>query len=208
MFWPIPPPRPSVCPHSPWDSDLPDDVEEMKLILHMWVALFYRKPTRLLSSHRKVVEHNDPKKYVLINSSQRFLRFGDTAGDTPGLETCPADSRSDPDQTPSSSLDPSSPSQGSFPVGKSLVDSRNGDAGVDSTVSSSSGELPCQQEEEEEEPSSTSCPESLPEGGVIPEENLDMGDTEPVGATEPGVVEEFVIVVSLGTLLNKGHPCT
>ncbi|KFQ85903.1 Protein FAM208B, partial [Phoenicopterus ruber ruber] len=63
--------------HGPWDPDLPDDVEEMKLILHMWVALFYSKPSKLLSSTRKVVEHSNPKKYVSINSTGDFLELSD-----------------------------------------------------------------------------------------------------------------------------------
>ncbi|KFQ95073.1 Protein FAM208B, partial [Nipponia nippon] len=67
--------------HGPWDPDLPDDVEEMKLILHMWVALFYSKPSKLLSSTRKVVEHSNPKKYVSINSTGDFLELSDDGED-------------------------------------------------------------------------------------------------------------------------------
>ncbi|XP_063998829.1 protein TASOR 2 isoform X3 [Pogoniulus pusillus] len=149
--------------HGPWDPDLPDDMEEMKLILHMWVALFYSKPSQLLSSTRKVVEHSNPEKYVSINSTGEFLELSDDGEDWFGLETCPADSQADPDQTPSSSLDRSTRGQGPCHPEQSPADSQT-DAdgtpgGVDSTVSSSSGELPC--EEEQEKPSSTSCPESL-----------------------------------------------
>ncbi|XP_021239929.1 protein FAM208B isoform X2 [Numida meleagris] len=137
--------------HGPWDSDLPDDVEEMKLILHMWVALFYSKPSKLLSSTRKVVEHSNPKKYVSLNSTGDFFELSDDSDGGFELETCPVDSRSDPDQTPSSSLDPSTCSQDCFHPEESPADSQtdaNGTPGVvDSTVSSSSGE---------EEPSSTS----------------------------------------------------
>ncbi|XP_059671980.1 protein TASOR 2 [Gavia stellata] len=147
--------------HGPWDPDLPDDVEEMKLILHMWVALFYSKPSKLLSSTRKVVEHSNPEKYVSINSTGDFLELSDDGEDCFGLETCPADSRSDADQTPSSSLDHSTHCQGPFRPEESPADSQTDADGtpgvVNSTVSSSSGELPCG----EEEPSSTSCPESL-----------------------------------------------
>ena len=100
-------------PSRPWDSDLPDDVEEMKLILHMWVALFYSKPSKLLSSTRKVVEHSNPKKYVSLNSTGDFFELSEDSDDCFELETCPADSRSDPDGTPGV---------------------------VDSTISSSSGE--------------------------------------------------------------------
>ncbi|NXK45550.1 F208B protein, partial [Chauna torquata] len=142
--------------HGPWDPDLPDDVEEMKLILHMWVALFYSKPSKLLSSTRKVVEHSNPKKYVSLNSTGDFLELSDDSEDCFGLETCPADSRSDSDQTPSSSLDPSIRCQGPFRPEESPADSQTDADGtpgiVDSTVSSSSGELP----PGEEEPSSTS----------------------------------------------------
>eukprot|EP00076_Gallus_gallus_P043371 XP_025008909.1 protein FAM208B isoform X4 [Gallus gallus] len=137
--------------HGPWDSDLPDDVEEMKLILHMWVALFYSKPSKLLSSTRKVVEHSNPKKYVSLNSTGDFFELSEDSDDCFELETCPADSRSDPDQTPSSSLDPSTRCQGCFQAEKNPADSQTDADGtpgvVDSTISSSSGE---------EEPSSTS----------------------------------------------------
>ncbi|XP_041257009.1 uncharacterized protein LOC121334171 [Onychostruthus taczanowskii] len=170
--------------HGPWDPDLPDDVEGMKLILHMWVALFYRKPSKLLSSSRKVVEHSNPRKFVSINSSGGFLELSDDSQDCFGFETCPADSGSDPDQTPSSSLDPSTPSQGASQPEKSPADSQtdaDGAAGaVDSTVSSSSGELPCG---EEEEPSSTSCPESLSLQDHS-REKLDVAGGEPEGVPE------------------------
>ncbi|OPJ76417.1 protein FAM208B [Patagioenas fasciata monilis] len=183
--------------HGPWDPDLPDDVEEMKLILHMWVALFYSKPSKLLSSTRKVVEHSNPKKYVSINSSGGLMELSDDGEDCFGLETCPADSRSDPDQTPSSSLDHSTHCQGPFHAEENPADSQSDADGtpgvVDSTVSSSSGELPCG---EEEEPSSTSCPESLslPEHtneslavkdrqtAAIPEEHV--CDVSPIAAEE------------------------
>ncbi|NWI76274.1 F208B protein, partial [Dryoscopus gambensis] len=166
--------------HGPWDPDLPDDVEGMKLILHMWVALFYRKPSKLLSSSRKVVEHSNPTKFVSINSSGGFLELSDDSQDCFGFETCPADSGSDPDQTPSSSLDPSTPSQGLSQAEKSPADSQTDADGipgaVDSTVSSSSGELSCGREEEEEEPSSTSCTESLSLRDNAGE-SLDVGDS-------------------------------
>ncbi|KFQ58704.1 Protein FAM208B, partial [Pelecanus crispus] len=67
--------------HGPWDPDLPDDVDEMKLILHMWVALFYSKPSKFLSSTRKVVEHSNPEKYVSINSTGDFLELSDDGED-------------------------------------------------------------------------------------------------------------------------------
>ncbi|XP_065530502.1 protein TASOR 2 isoform X3 [Lathamus discolor] len=154
--------------HGPWNSRLPDDVQELKLILHMWVALFYSKP-RLLSSTRVVVEHSDPKKYVSINTTWDFLDFSDDGEDYFGLEKCPADSRSDPDQTPSSSVDHTTRNQGQFHPADSQTDADGTPAVVDSTVSSS-GELPC---EEEEEPSSTSCPE-----------HADEKDKEPAATAE------------------------
>jgi len=167
----------------PWDPDLPDDVEEMKLILHMWVALFYSKPSKLLSSTRKVVEHSNPKKYVSITSTGDFLELSDDGEDSFGLETCPADSRSDPDQTPSSSLDRSTRWQGPFRPEENAADSQTDADGtpgvVDSTVSSSSGELPYG----EEEPSSTSCSESL---SLIEhaDESLAVKNRHPVFAPE------------------------
>uniref|UniRef100_A0A8C3K6C6 Transcription activation suppressor family member 2 n=1 Tax=Calidris pygmaea TaxID=425635 RepID=A0A8C3K6C6_9CHAR len=120
--------------HGPWDPDLPDDVEEMKLILHMWVALFYSKPSKLLSNKRKVVEHSNPEKYVSLNSTGDFLELSDDGEDCFGLETCPADSRSDPDQTPSSSLDHSTPCQGSFRPEESPADSQTDAAGTPGVV--------------------------------------------------------------------------
>ncbi|XP_071659649.1 protein TASOR 2 isoform X3 [Patagioenas fasciata] len=175
--------------HGPWDPDLPDDVEEMKLILHMWVALFYSKPSKLLSSTRKVVEHSNPKKYVSINSSGGLMELSDDGEDCFGLETCPADSRSDPDQTPSSSLDHSTHCQGPFHAEENPADSQSDADGtpgvVDSTVSSSSGELPCG---EEEEPSSTSCPESL----SLPEhtnESLAVKDRQTAAVPEEHVCD-------------------
>ncbi|XP_035196396.1 protein TASOR 2 [Oxyura jamaicensis] len=161
--------------HGPWDPDLPDDVEEMKLILHMWVALFYSKPSKVLSSRRKVVEHSNPKKFVSLNSTGDFLELSDDGEDCFGSETCPVDSRSDPDQTPSSSLDPSTPCQGPFRPEESPADSQT-DA-VDSTVSSSSGELP----PGEEEPSSTSSESpSLAEQSNLAEKcrRLDLPEEE------------------------------
>ncbi|XP_062490259.1 protein TASOR 2 isoform X2 [Pezoporus occidentalis] len=143
--------------HGPWNSRQPDDVQELKLILHMWVALFYSKPS-LLSSTRVVVEHSDPKKYVSIKTTWDFLDFSDDGEDYFGLEKCPADSRSDPDQTPSSSVDHTTRNQGHFHSADSQTDADGTPAVVDNTVSSS-GEVPCG----EEEPSSTSCPERADE---------------------------------------------
>ncbi|NXJ04321.1 F208B protein, partial [Odontophorus gujanensis] len=175
--------------HGPWDSDLPDDVEEMKLILHMWVALFYSKPSKLLSSTRKVVEHSNPKKYVSLNSTGDFFELSDDSDDCFELETCPADSRSDPDQAPSSSLDPSTCCQGGFHPEESPADSQTDADGtpgvVDSTVSSSLGE---------EEPSSTSsespslterADQSNPAGHTVRFVLVQVGSCERNGADVP-----------------------
>ncbi|XP_032842623.2 protein TASOR 2 isoform X2 [Tyto alba] len=180
--------------HGPWDPDLPDDVEEMKLILHMWVALFYSKPGKLLSSTRKVVEHSNPEKYVSINSTGDFLELSDDGEDCYGLETCPADSHLDPDQTPSSSLDRSTHYQERFHPAESPADSptdANGNPGVvDSTVSSSLGELSCG----EEEPSSTSCPESFSRAEHA-DENLAVKDRQLAVVPEERVCDASAITV-------------
>ncbi|NXB09278.1 F208B protein, partial [Cnemophilus loriae] len=195
--------------HGPWDPNLPDDVEGMKLILHMWVALFYRKPSKLLSSSRKVVEHSNPRKFVSINSSGGFLELSDDSQDCFGFETCPADSGSDPDQTPSSSLDPSTPSQAAAPQPeKSPADSQTDADGapgaVDSTVSSSSGELPCG---EEEEPSSTSCPESLSPRDRSGE-GRDVADREQEALPEEGArdVSSVTTAVTSQNSKSRRHP--
>ncbi|KAM6301731.1 protein TASOR 2-like [Podargus strigoides] len=165
--------------HGPWDLDLPDDMEEMKLILHMWVALFYSKPNKLMSSTRKVVEHSDPEKYVSINTTGDFLELSDDGEDYFEMETCPADSQSDPDQTPSSSLDCSTHRQGPFHPEKSPADSQTDTDStpdvVDSVVSLSSEEMPCG----EEEPSFTSCPKSLSLTERA-DESLNVTDRQPV----------------------------
>ncbi|XP_010151560.1 PREDICTED: uncharacterized protein LOC104510871, partial [Eurypyga helias] len=211
--------------HGPWDPDLPDDVEEVKLILHTWLALFYSKPSKLLSSTRKVVEHSNPKKYVSIYSTWDFLELSDDGEDCFELETCPADSRSDPDQTPSSSLDRSTRCQGACCPEESPADSQTDADGilgvVDSTVSSSSGELPCG----EEEPSSTSCPESLSlaedadeslaviDGcpAVVPEERVpDMATIaveEPPKDT-PGPSDELGNADKARAVLGRESPCS
>lgn len=55
--------------HGPWNTDLPENMEDVKLLLHMWVALFYSKKNKIMGSPRKVVEHRNPAKYVCINRS-------------------------------------------------------------------------------------------------------------------------------------------
>ncbi|KAH0617188.1 hypothetical protein JD844_029000 [Phrynosoma platyrhinos] len=86
--------------HGPWDVSLSDGIEEMKLILHMWVALFYSKPFRS-PTVRKVVEHRNPAKYVSLNSIVDLLELVDNSEGTYSLEKCPADSISEANQTSS-----------------------------------------------------------------------------------------------------------
>ncbi|XP_066448221.1 protein TASOR 2 isoform X2 [Eleutherodactylus coqui] len=55
--------------HGPWNYHLKEKVEDVKIILHMWIALFYSKTNKQISfSSRKVVEHSNPAKYVSINT--------------------------------------------------------------------------------------------------------------------------------------------
>lgn len=77
-----------------------DDVEEMKLILHMWVALFYSKPFRA-PTVRKVVEHNNPAKFVSLNSIVDPLEPVEDCEGSYSLEKCPADSLSEANQVSS-----------------------------------------------------------------------------------------------------------
>uniref|UniRef100_A0A6J0V7Y1 Protein TASOR 2 n=1 Tax=Pogona vitticeps TaxID=103695 RepID=A0A6J0V7Y1_9SAUR len=86
--------------HGPWDVDLPDNVEEMKLIIHMWVALFYSKPFKSPLT-RTVVEHSNPAKYVSLNSVVDPFEFLEDAEGSCNLEKGPADSLSEANRTPS-----------------------------------------------------------------------------------------------------------
>ncbi|XP_053428918.1 protein TASOR 2 isoform X2 [Nycticebus coucang] len=80
--------------HGPWNTSLPDSVEEVKLLLHMWVALFYSDQNKIIRSSRKVVEHSNPAKYVSINS---MLESGELSEveDVPNMERGSADPLSD-----------------------------------------------------------------------------------------------------------------
>ncbi|XP_031215264.1 protein TASOR 2 isoform X4 [Mastomys coucha] len=40
--------------HGPWNTDLPENMEDVKLLLHIWVALFYSKKNKAIGSPRKV----------------------------------------------------------------------------------------------------------------------------------------------------------
>ncbi|XP_077196487.1 protein TASOR 2 [Paroedura picta] len=84
--------------HGPWDMSLSDDVEEMKLILHMWVALFYSKPFRS-PTVRKVVEHSNPAKFVSLNSVVDPLELIDDSDGFCDSEKRSADSFSESYQT-------------------------------------------------------------------------------------------------------------
>ncbi|XP_058138440.1 protein TASOR 2 isoform X5 [Dasypus novemcinctus] len=76
--------------HGPWNTDLPDNVEEVKLLLHMWVALFYSNQNKVIRSSRKVVEHSNPAKYVSINSTLESFEFSEME-ESPSMERCSAD---------------------------------------------------------------------------------------------------------------------
>ncbi|KAG8576828.1 hypothetical protein GDO81_009994 [Engystomops pustulosus] len=55
--------------HGPWNYHLKEKVEDVKIILHMWIALFYSRSNQQINcSSRKVVEHSNPAKYVSINT--------------------------------------------------------------------------------------------------------------------------------------------
>ncbi|XP_073085507.1 protein TASOR 2 isoform X3 [Manis javanica] len=73
--------------HGPWNTDLPDNVEEVKLILHMWMALFYSSQSKLIQSSRKVVEHSSPTKFVSINSTLDSLEVSELE-EPPCAERC------------------------------------------------------------------------------------------------------------------------
>ncbi|XP_029141459.1 protein FAM208B [Protobothrops mucrosquamatus] len=83
--------------HGPWDESLSDNMEDMRLILHMWMALFYSKKFQALTI-RKVVEHSNPAKYVSLNSLVDPLEPMDGGGGGGGayiLEKGSADSVSE-----------------------------------------------------------------------------------------------------------------
>ncbi|XP_077614537.1 protein TASOR 2 [Crocuta crocuta] len=85
--------------HGPWNTDLPDNVEEVKLLLHMWVALFYSGQNKVMRSSRKVVEHRNPAKYVSLNSTLESLEFSELE-EASGVERCPADPLLEANESP------------------------------------------------------------------------------------------------------------
>ncbi|XP_027628276.1 protein FAM208B isoform X3 [Tupaia chinensis] len=76
--------------HGPWNTDLPENVEEVKLLLHMWVALFYSSQNKVIRSSRKVVEHSNPDKYVSINTMLESFELSEIA-ESPNMERCSTD---------------------------------------------------------------------------------------------------------------------
>ncbi|OCT87207.1 protein TASOR 2 isoform X2 [Xenopus laevis] len=63
--------------HGPWNLSLREKVEEVRIILHMWVALFYSKSNKALNcSSRKVVEHSNPAKFVSISTIREPIKMG------------------------------------------------------------------------------------------------------------------------------------
>ncbi|XP_066886291.1 protein TASOR 2 isoform X10 [Kogia breviceps] len=85
--------------HGPWNTDLPDNVEEVKLLLHMWVALFYSNQNKVIRSSRKVVEHSNPAKYVSINSTLESFEFSEIE-ESSGVERCSVDPLLEPNDAP------------------------------------------------------------------------------------------------------------
>ncbi|XP_058388344.1 protein TASOR 2 isoform X1 [Diceros bicornis minor] len=85
--------------HGPWNTDLPDNVEEVKLLLHMWVALFYSNQNKVIRSSRKVVEHSNPAKYVSINSTLESFEFSELE-ELPSVERCSVDPLLETNETP------------------------------------------------------------------------------------------------------------
>ncbi|KAM5285988.1 protein TASOR 2 isoform 1-T1 [Hipposideros larvatus] len=73
--------------HGPWNTDLPDNLEEVKLLLHMWIALFYSNQSKVIRSSRKVVEHSNPAKYVSINRRVESFEFSEIE-EPPSVEMC------------------------------------------------------------------------------------------------------------------------
>ncbi|XP_059953550.1 protein TASOR 2 isoform X4 [Mesoplodon densirostris] len=76
--------------HGPWNTDLPHNMEEVKLLLHIWVALFYSNQNKVIRSSRKVVEHSNPAKYVSITSTLESFEFSEIE-ESSGVERCSVD---------------------------------------------------------------------------------------------------------------------
>ncbi|XP_063782857.1 protein TASOR 2 isoform X3 [Pseudophryne corroboree] len=77
--------------HGEWNHHLKEKVEDVKIILHMWLALFYSKPNKQLNcSSRKVVEHSNPAKYVSINTVLDPFELYEIV-ESDAIELCAAD---------------------------------------------------------------------------------------------------------------------
>jgi hypothetical protein len=74
-------------------------MEEVMLLLHMWVALFYSNQSKVIQSTRKVVEHSNPAKYVSINSTLDSLEFSEF-DESSSLERCSLDPVLETKETP------------------------------------------------------------------------------------------------------------
>ncbi|XP_005383904.1 PREDICTED: protein FAM208B isoform X3 [Chinchilla lanigera] len=73
--------------HGPWNINLPEKMEETKLLLHMWVALFHRNENKVIQSSRKVVEHSNPAKYVSLNSTLECFELSEIE-ESSSVEKC------------------------------------------------------------------------------------------------------------------------
>ncbi|XP_007445305.1 uncharacterized protein LOC103055589, partial [Python bivittatus] len=99
-------------------------MEEMGLILHMWMALFYSKQFQALTV-RKVVEHSNPAKYVSLNSLVDPSEPIDDGSGAYVLEKCPADSLSKADQVAGEGGDDGSVSPTEKPLSCNKLTSTN-----------------------------------------------------------------------------------
>ncbi|XP_063116250.1 protein TASOR 2 isoform X3 [Cavia porcellus] len=73
--------------HGPWDINLPENMEETKLVIHMWVALFHKNQNKVIQSSRKVVEHSNPAKYVSLNSTLECFELNEIE-ESSSVERC------------------------------------------------------------------------------------------------------------------------
>ncbi|KAG8440054.1 hypothetical protein GDO86_006012 [Hymenochirus boettgeri] len=89
--------------HGPWNPHLKEKVEDVKIILHMWLALFYSKPNKATScSSRKVVEHSNPAKYVSINTVLEPVELNNCQSNLTQSPVLTADLQNSPVHIPSS----------------------------------------------------------------------------------------------------------
>lgn len=62
-------------------------MEETKLVIHMWVALFHKNQNKVIQSSRKVVEHSNPAKYVSLNSTLECFELNEIE-ESSSVERC------------------------------------------------------------------------------------------------------------------------